>query len=137
VPIVKVIDSSILAKYLLKEEGWRRVAETLRERPFTLDLAVKETANALWRRVVLLRDIDVDKASTLLDDLLKLKKALRVEPQDRYLRAAFEIAITHRITVYDALFIAQARAKNAVLVTADEKQYSIARGVGVEPVLVE
>ncbi len=56
---VKVIDSSILAKYLLKEAGWRKIAEVLREKPITLDLALKETTNVLWKRVILLRDIEM------------------------------------------------------------------------------
>ncbi len=56
---VKVIDSSILAKYLLKEEGRRKIAEVLREKPITLDLALKETTNVLWKRVILLRDIEM------------------------------------------------------------------------------
>ena len=60
-PTVIAINSSILAKYLLKGEEWRRVAGIVCGRPFTLGLAVKKTANALWRRTVLLRDISVEK----------------------------------------------------------------------------
>jgi predicted nucleic acid-binding protein len=42
--IERVIDSSALAKLLLKEEGWKRVEEIIVEKPFTLDLAIKEVA---------------------------------------------------------------------------------------------
>ena len=34
-----VIDSSVLAKFLLKEEGWEKVIGILHRRPCTLDLA--------------------------------------------------------------------------------------------------
>jgi len=44
----KVIDSSALAVLLLKEEGWRKVKEILREKPYTIELAVKEVANSIW-----------------------------------------------------------------------------------------
>jgi predicted nucleic acid-binding protein len=47
----KVIDSSALAKFLLKEEGWRDLRNVVLEKPYTLDLSIKEVANALWRRV--------------------------------------------------------------------------------------
>ena len=50
---------------------------------------------------------------------------------------ALRIAINYRVTVYDALFIAQAKAKGAILVTADEKQHNTARSMGVESELVE
>ena len=69
----KVIDSSVLAKYLLKEEDWERVSPILHERPYSLSLAVKETVNALWKRVYLLKDISVEKAFLLLEDLLDIK----------------------------------------------------------------
>jgi len=47
----RVIDSSTIAKFLLKEEGWGKAGEVLMGKPYTLDLAVKEVANTIWRRV--------------------------------------------------------------------------------------
>jgi predicted nucleic acid-binding protein len=130
--IERVIDSSALAKLLLKEEGWKRVEEIIVEKPFTLDLAIKEVANAIWRRVVLLHDIDIEKVLTLLNHLLELKKVLRVEPQDQYIVQAFTIALENNIAVYDALFIAQAMIKKATLITSDKRQFDIAQKLGVE-----
>jgi predicted nucleic acid-binding protein len=130
--IERVIDSSALAKLLLKEEGWKRVEEIIVEKPFTLDLAIKEVANAIWRRVVLLHDIDIEKVLTLLNHLLELKKVLRVEPQDQYIVQAFKIALENNIAVYDALFIAQAMIKKATLVTSDKRQFDVAQKLGVE-----
>lgn len=130
--IERVIDSSALAKLLLKEEGWKRVEEIIVEKPFTLDLAIKEVANAIWRRVVLLHDIDIEKVLTLLNHLLELKKVLRVEPQDQYIVQAFTIALENNIAVYDALFIAQAMIKKATSVTSDKRQFDVAQKLGVE-----
>lgn len=130
--IERVIDSSALAKLLLKEEGWKRVEEIIVEKPFTLDLAIKEVANAIWRRVVLLHDIDIEKVLTLLNHLLELKKVLRVEPQDQYIVQAFKIALENNIAVYDALFIAQAMIKKATLITSDKRQFDVAQKLGVE-----
>ena len=134
----KVIDSSALAVLLLKEEGWRKVKEILREKPYTIELAVKEVANSIWKRVKLLRDIDENKALTILGDLLELRRtALRIEPQDVYLGQALEIALKNDATIYDSLFIAQALTKKAILVTSDKKQAQIASRLGIRSITPE
>ena len=136
--IEKVIDSSALAAFLLKEEGWKRIGEILREKPYTLELAIKEATNLIWKRVKLLRDIDESKALTILGDLLSLRRtALRIEPQDMYLVQALEIALKNDATIYDSLFIAQALAKKAILVTLDKKQAEIADKWGVRSIIPE
>ena len=134
----KVIDSSALAVLLLKEEGWRKVKEILREKPYTIELAVKEVANSMWKRVKLLRDIDENKALTILGDLLELRRTvLRIEPQDVYLGQALEIALKNDATIYDSLFIAQALTKKAILVTSDKKQAEIASRLGIRLITPE
>lgn len=134
----KVIDSSALAVFLLKEEGWKRMREILREKPYTIELAIKEVANSIWKRVKLLKDIDENKALTILGDLLKLRRtALRIEPQDIYLGQALEIALKNDATIYDSLFIAQALAKKAILVTLDKKQAEIANRLGIRSITPE
>jgi len=134
----KVIDSSALAVLLLKEEGWRKVKEILREKPYTIELAVKEVANSIWKRVKLLRDIDENKALTILGDLLELRRtALRIEPQDVYLGQALEIALKNDATIYDSLFIAQALTKKAILVTSDKKQAEIASRLDIRLIMPE
>lgn len=131
--IERVIDSSTLAKFLLRESGWERVKGILTGKPYTLDLAVKEVANAIWRRVTLMGDVSLEKAPVILGDLLELKRvALRVEPQDPYLGQALRIAIENRVTVYDSLFIAQALAKKAALTTSNERQGRVAERLNVK-----
>lgn len=133
----KVIDSSALAALLLKEEGWKKIREILRKKPYTLELAIKEAANSIWKRAKLLRDIDESKALTILEDLLKLRRtALRIEPQDIYLAQALKIALKNDATIYDSLFIAQALAKKAILVTLDKKQAEIADKWGVRSIIM-
>ena len=55
-----VIDASALAKYLLREEGWTRVSRYVRERRplYTVDHALKECANAVWKHTRLKGLID-------------------------------------------------------------------------------
>jgi predicted nucleic acid-binding protein len=49
---VKAVDSSALIKYFTREDGWERFRELILEGVITLDMAVKEFANALWRRIL-------------------------------------------------------------------------------------
>ena len=116
----------------------KRIMEILREKPYTIELAVKEVANSIWKRVKLLKDIDENKALTILGDLLKLTRtALRIEPQDIYLGQALEIALKNDATIYDSLFIAQALTKKAILVTSDKKQAQIASRLGIRSITPE
>lgn len=107
-----VIDSSILAKFILREEGWERIRDVISRKPYTLELAMEEVVNVIWRRITLLADISIEKAFILLSDLLEMKKTLLiVEPQDHYLNQALKIAVENKISIYDVLFIAQAITK--------------------------
>jgi predicted nucleic acid-binding protein len=60
-----------------------------------------------------------------------MKSVLFLEDPLEYLPQAREIACEERITVYDALYIAQA-LKYGKLATSDEKQGRVAEKLGVE-----
>ena len=62
---------------------------------------------------------------------------LRLEPASSYLREALKISLRYGITVYDSLFIAQARSLNVKLITSDRKQVEVAQDLGVETILIE
>jgi predicted nucleic acid-binding protein len=49
---VRVIDSSALIKYFSREKGWEDVRIYMLEGVLTIDLAIKETLNALWRKII-------------------------------------------------------------------------------------
>jgi uncharacterized protein with PIN domain len=44
---VKVIDTTVITAYILKEPGWEKLAELL-VRAATVDMAIKESLNAVW-----------------------------------------------------------------------------------------
>jgi len=122
---VRAIDSSSLVKFFSKEEGWEKVAQIIKEGVITLDLSIKEVANALWKKIVI-GEMNDDLAIKILYDLLK-SEAIIIVNQDDYLVEAFKIANRNKITIYDSLFIALAKSKNLELVTSDKKQYEIAK----------
>jgi predicted nucleic acid-binding protein len=131
---VRVIDSSSLVKFFSKEEGWEKVTQIIEEGVITLDLSIKEIANALWKKIII-GEMNEDLAIKILYDLLK-GEAIIIVNQDEYLIEAFKIANRNKITIYDSLFIALAKSKNLELVTSDKKQYEIAKNEGVNALLV-
>lgn len=132
---VRLIDSSSLAKFFSREEGWERVREVMLEGVSTLDLAIKELASALWKKV-LRNEMAYDTARTVIEDLAE-EKAIPTVDQGRFLTWAFALAVNERITVYDAMFIAAARELKMELVTSDRKQMEVAVRNGVRVVFVE
>ena len=131
---MKVIDSSTLVKYFAKEEGWREAGRSLAEGTVTVDLALKEVANALlkkYRRGEIAREVVVE----VVRDLLRAGAVVMVR-QEEVLEEALLMAMRHGITVYDTLFIALAKARSLDLVTSDVKQAEAAEKAGVRVVLV-
>lgn len=110
------------------------MGEILLEGAITLDLSIKEVANALWRKI-LSQEAEVEDVEEILRDLIR-SDAIKIHRQEDYLIAAFKTAIKHRITVYDSLFIELARSAKIELVTSDDKQAEAAKKEGIDVVKV-
>jgi predicted nucleic acid-binding protein len=121
---VIVVDASSIAKVVLQEEGWERVP--LSVDAATLDYSFVEVANAVWRAVLQGR-VSAEGARRKVEALKLIASALVVFRAVDYLERGLEIALTERITVYDAAYIALAEDKSATLYTCDKEQYSAAR----------
>jgi len=134
---VIVVDASVLAAFILKEPGWRGLAGYIK-RCTSVDHVLKEVSNAIWRACIVKGYIDLSSARELLEVLMSLvERNMVLEPEERYLSEALEVALEDKITVYDALYIAMARARNLPLLTLDKGQARVARSYGVEVVVVD
>ena len=131
---MRVIDSSALIKYFSREKGWEDVRRYMLEGVLTIDLSIKETLNALWRKIIK-EEIMYETVVKLIKDLTE-NRPFPLESQEQYLTDAFEIAVNNHITIYDALFIAVAKRRNLELITSDKKQADIAERLGVKTILV-
>ncbi|MGC8544176.1 MAG: type II toxin-antitoxin system VapC family toxin [Vulcanisaeta sp.] len=133
-----VIDASALAKYVLRERGWREVYEFIRaNKPiYSVDLIIKEVTNTLWKYVKR-QSITDNVALELFDAVMELfdSGVIALEPERYYLRDALTIALRSGITVYDSLYVAQAMVKGPLL-TCDKEQANAARGLGVSVILM-
>ena len=118
-----VVDSSVIAKWILPEgdsiQARRLILEVpmTGQRMFVLDLALTETANAIWKRHHQ-HIIKVEEARQLLGRLLRTP--VHVQPSTDLLDAALEIAAKHDRTIYDALFVALANKLQLPGITADK-----------------
>ena len=134
--IVIVIDASSLAKYVLREENWKEVRNYLLEESRSLSLALAEVSNAIWKHCVLYGRISREQASKMFKALDKLKDVVSFEPFQKYLENAVNIAMDNKITVYDALYIAQAM-ETGKLLTSDDRQKSVADNLGIDVIFID
>ena len=115
-----------MAKFVTKEKGWEKITEILKDAE-TLDFALVEVSNVVWKKTVLTRELteqDAIKAVTIiryLPQLLILNKSIDV------IERAIEISMKEKIPIYDSLYIALAERKGSKLVTGDRKQHEIAK----------
>ena len=124
-----VLDASAIVKWFVGEDEsseMRRIRDLyLSGRVFIYvpSLLLVELANAL-RYVSGLTSTDVVNAVKALEAL-----RLNVVSNTSVLDEAIEIAFNHGITVYDAVYVALARATNSMLVTYDKEILSKFSGI--------
>jgi len=128
---VIVIDASALIAFFLREEGWSELAKYM-IRTVSLDHAVKEFYNAVWRAVSINKRMSSKEALECIS-LFKnyLEKNMQLVREEEYLDGALEIALKEGITVYDALYISLAISQNKPILTLDRKQREVSRKYGV------
>ena len=127
-----VIDASALSAIILKEEGWEELLDAS-DFFLSLELAVKEASNAIWKALVMGR-ISREEAKECYSILKELVSGgvLVLKDQLKYLDDAMGLAISRNITVYDALYIVMALKEGLCLLTLDQKQAQVARAEGVK-----
>jgi predicted nucleic acid-binding protein len=133
---VIVIDASAFAAFILEEEQSEEIKPYLRKGVISLDFVLLETYNAVWKHHTLSRTLSTQQA------LLKLEAAdiiyddvLTIEPGRLYVKEAFILAAKERISIYDAVYIEQAR-RHGQLITCDKDQNRVAEKTGVKSILL-
>jgi len=128
-----VLDSNIIIKLVITEPGSEEVRKFILESlekgasMYSVDIALAEALNALWKHVSIHRDLKVEDAESAAEDLARIYGKLNIVATGEVSREALKLSLTHNITVYDALYIAAARKLKATLYTADGKLYRVAR----------
>jgi predicted nucleic acid-binding protein len=127
-----VLDASFLVKLVLEEEGSREARRLARswavngESLVSVDLALPEALNAIWKHALKIQDLNREDAFDSVLDLLKIWSTIKVYSSTEIAEEAFNLALEENITVYDALYIQLAKTKRGSLATFDEKLSKIA-----------
>jgi predicted nucleic acid-binding protein len=131
---VTVVDASSLTAFVLREEGWERVEEVLRESPESVELLPVETTNAVLsaRRQKRLDPSEALGALRTVRDLTE--HALSLTPHGPLVEASWQIASEEDLTVYDAIYLALARQRRRALASRDLAQLRAARHLGIRVV---
>lgn len=127
----RVWDASAALKLITDEPGSAQARALLASAPrnLVLDWTSLEVANALRKRVS--RGVtDADSVRVAFGVWHRL--ALETEPVDELAALALDLALETDHTAYDCAYIALALLEDAVLVTADAAQGSVAERCGVD-----
>ncbi len=120
-----VIDANVVLKLYLRQVGSERVEAlfalleaSAQTRFYAPDLLYAECTNAFSNYARL----EINTAQQARDDMFELRQlGLYVVPTVDLAEKALEIALKHKISGYDACYVALADQVKAPLITADEK----------------
>jgi len=115
-----VIDATSLARYILREDNREKIRDYLAGKSYSLTLVMAKVSNAIWKHYVLYEVISSEGAETIFNALKKLKDVVVFEHFEKHLDDAIKISLEKKISVYDALYLAQAKVFGSLL-TSDEK----------------
>jgi len=88
---------------------------------YTIDLAMYEVGNILWKRRCLLKDVDDEEIAQLIGLIKRVLRLLKTVKIDCHEREVVDVAVRFKVTFYDASYVFAAKNNNLTLVTEDEK----------------
>jgi predicted nucleic acid-binding protein len=108
-----VLDSGVIFAIYFEEDPSVRAERAANEySPITLDLAVAEVGNAVWKRVAFFKE-SKDASLLSLFRCLQFIKSCTI--------------MNYKTTFYDSLFLAAAQQAKVPLITLDNKMYMAAK----------
>ena len=128
-----LLDTSIIVKLVIQEPGSERARVRVKEALgqghalISVDEALPEALNALWKHAMIHRDIDAEEAVRAADDLLLLWDRMRIISGREVSTDALRIAIEHGLSVYDSLFLAASRKTASTLYTAEARLHEASK----------
>lgn len=120
-----VVDASVAVKWVTLEvqsEEARRILRSENEL-FAPQLLIAEAANILWKKS-LAGELTESESRAALSQMLR---PIQFRGHESVADAALSLAIRHRRTAYDSIYVTLAMELGARFVTADGKLYSALR----------
>lgn len=113
-----VVDTSVVVKWVVEEEDSERAQHLLGLPLAAPDLLGAELGNALWKRVVLRKELVPLQAQRGLE---RACAAISLVPSAPFADRALALAMRLAHPVYDCFFLALAEELDVPLVTADNR----------------
>lgn len=129
------MDASVVTKLVVKERdsaaARASIAEAIREgtQLYTMDIALAESLNALWKHYKIHRDIGEDEYRWGAEKLREVFLGFSSIGSSEVGVKASDIAVRIGISVYDALYVAAAHRSDATLLTADQALHRRSHGL--------
>ncbi|MEM1611181.1 MAG: type II toxin-antitoxin system VapC family toxin [Sulfolobales archaeon] len=95
-------------------------------RSHTLDLALYESLNAIWKEVYLVKNIKRETGLKLIEIISKIFSVIEVHTVRGFEKEIFELSLNEGLTIYDASYIYMAMKERLILVTDDKRLKEIA-----------
>jgi predicted nucleic acid-binding protein len=130
-----LIDASSIAILLGKIK--EKAVEFLEEAS-TLDLALYELGNFIWKECTLKKMINRDEAIAKIKDLteiIALMDVKKLEKED--VIGVMQIALDLKLTFYDASYLHVAKSTDKILITNDSDLLDKAKKIGVKAAKLE
>ncbi|MBS7658911.1 MAG: type II toxin-antitoxin system VapC family toxin [Candidatus Bathyarchaeia archaeon] len=130
-----MLDSNILIKLVINEPGSEKAEKYIKEALrkgcsiYTVDIALAECLNTLWKHAKLHKDLKEEEAKSAAQDLIEIYDKLNIFTTREVFDEATSLALTWNITVYDSIYIAAAKKIKAILYTADQKLYNTLKNI--------
>lgn len=124
-----LLDASALLP-LITTHGKQLITEASRQNLFTIDLAIYEACNTLWKLSTLLKSItpnDAENVATTLKDVITHGMIQSINYAELDLLSTLRLAHQRNLTFYDTSYIVTAKNAEAIFVTDDEKLRKIAK----------
>lgn len=123
-----LLDASALLP-LITSCGRQLITEASKQNLFTMDLAIYEACNSLWKLSTLLNIITIKDATNIAAAIKDITSYGIIQPINHTrldLSNTLEMAHQQKLTFYDASYIITAKSLEATFVTDDEKLRKIA-----------
>ena len=127
-----VIDTSVALKWSVAEQGSEDAVKLVARSLIAPDLLQAELGNALTKK---LRRGEISKEQAE-EGFEAATDYISLLPSPAYARAALDLSLSLRHSMYDCYFLAMAEAQGTFLITADGRFAQKVRGSSLSPLIL-